>query len=284
MTEQNLLMIKWNLQGGLIYLTMGGYLLILLLLFISGAVYFISKQFAVILCKITRFVFFSAFLLSVASLVYRWNAVQHLPMQNMFEVFLFLGFTIYPIHLLSSIILNSNHPTNMAIDAAIGLIVLFPAGFIFKDTSQYLPPALQFWLFGPHVAAYMLAYIFMGKAAVLATAGLIVCLFNKNFNLKMADWGYRLIAAGFPLLTLGLFLGSIWGKFAWGDWWGWDPKELWSLVCWLVYALYFHVRFSWPKQYTLHHVLNILGLVCIIITLLWVNLSKLFPGLHNYAS
>ena len=50
-------------------------------------------------------------------------------------------------------------------------------------------------------------------------------------------------ASGFRLLTLGLLLGSLWGKLAWGDYWGWDPKELWSLVCWLIYLGYFHFRY-----------------------------------------
>lgn len=259
-------MIKWDLQGGLIYLTMAGYL----------SVFLTSFKFP----KAAKILFAGSFVLSAAALVYRWVVVQHLPMQNMFEVFLFLGFTIYPIHLLSSIILSSKHPATIAIDVALGLIVLFPAGFVFNHRPQFLPPALQFWLFGPHVAAYMLAYIFMAKAAVYAGAGFVLPSRKQTF----ADSGYCLIATGFPLLTLGLFLGSIWGKFAWGDWWGWDPKELWSLVCWLVYALYFHVRFGWPKQYSIHHALNILGLACIIITLLWVNLSKLFSGLHNYAT
>jgi ABC-type transport system involved in cytochrome c biogenesis permease subunit len=86
------------------------------------------------------------------------------------------------------------------------------------------------------------------------------------------------------LLTVGLFLGSVWGKLAWGDWWGWDPKELWSLAGWLVYSLYFHVRFGWPRLYRTQQALVLLGMAVIVITLLWVNLSRLFQGLHNYAA
>ncbi|MEN8127199.1 MAG: cytochrome c biogenesis protein CcsA [Planctomycetota bacterium] len=263
--------IKADIQGLLIYLTMAGYLLV-----------FLS---AVKFSKLAKVLFAGSFVLSLAALVYRWVVVGHLPMQNMFEVFLFLGFTIWPIHLLSKKILRNDKSAYMMIDAVLGLVVLFPAGYVFNHQPQYLPPALQYWLFGPHVAAYMLAYIFMAKAAVFAAGGLILYHDDRALNNTMADSGYRLVAVGFPLLTLGLFLGSIWGKYAWGDWWGWDPKELWSLVCWLVYAIYLHTRYAWPKRYQIHHVLNILGLVCIVITLLWVNLSKIFSGgLHNYAS
>jgi len=96
---------------------------------------------------------------------------------------------------------------------------------------------------------------------------------------------YELIAVGFPLLTLGLILGSWWGKLAWGNYWGWDPKELWSLASWLVYLGYFHWRYMFGKKHaSLNSLWAIAGMVAIIITLLWVNLSQLFPGLHSYAT
>jgi ABC-type transport system involved in cytochrome c biogenesis permease subunit len=52
----------------------------------------------------------------------------------------------------------------------------------------------------------------------------------------------RAIAAGYPLLTLSMIFGMIWAQVAWGRYWGWDLKELWTLITWLVYALYWHVR------------------------------------------
>jgi len=94
-----------------------------------------------------------------------------------------------------------------------------------------------------------------------------------------------MIYAGFPLLTLGLILGSYWGKKAWGDYWGWDPKELWSLASWLVYVGYFHFRYMFGKKYPqINSIWAIAGMFVIIVTLLWVNLSRLFPGLHSYAT
>jgi ABC-type transport system involved in cytochrome c biogenesis permease subunit len=93
-----------------------------------------------------------------------------------------------------------------------------------------------------------------------------------------------MVCAGFPLLTLGLVLGSVWGQRAWGDWWGWDPKELWSLASWLLYVGFFHFRYMFGKKYPrINSLWAVAGLIVIIITLLWVNLSRLFPGLHSYA-
>ena len=73
-------------------------------------------------------------------------------------------------------------------------------------------------------------------------------------------------------------------RAAWSDWWGWDPKELWSLASWLVYAVYFHVRArDRDERVLLLDILLILGFAAIVITLTWVNLSRIFAGVHSYA-
>jgi ABC-type transport system involved in cytochrome c biogenesis permease subunit len=168
----------------------------------------------------------------------------------------------------------------------IGVVLLFPAGFVFNAEPQKLPPALQSWLFTPHVAVYLASYVIMAKAMVQAFCQLKARADSPKENLLDYEQGtYRMICFGFPLLTLGLILGSWWGKLAWGDYWGWDPKELWSLASWLVYVGYFHFRYMFGKKHKrISSSLAILGMAAIVITLLWVNLSKIFPGLHNYAS
>ena len=93
-----------------------------------------------------------------------------------------------------------------------------------------------------------------------------------------------MVLLGFPLLTLGLILGSWWGKLAWGDYWGWDPKEMWSLASWLMFVWYLHSRALYGRGRTrLNASLVVGGMAVIIITLLWANLSRLFEGLHSYA-
>ena len=111
-----------------------------------------------------------------------------------------------------------------------------------------LPPALQSAWFVPHVIVY-----FFGYAALFFATGIsAVQLFKPTFKIKagtifknpvsLEDVAYHSIKFGFLLLTFGLLVGSIWAKGAWGDFWVWDPKENWSLVSWLVYAAYLHVR------------------------------------------
>ncbi|MGD0552054.1 MAG: cytochrome c biogenesis protein CcsA [Sedimentisphaerales bacterium] len=259
--------IKYTIQGLLIYAAMAGYLL--------AFVVMLSRQ-----RKTGHILFLAGFLVGCAALAYRWVDVRHIPLQNLFEVFLCLGVLAYPISVFCNRILRVG---GVAADMLIGVIVLFPAGFVFSAEPQQLPPALQSWLFGPHVLVYMLSYILMTKAAVQAAAQLSGGQ-AKDDLLAPEEATYRTVCAGFPLLTLGLVLGSIWGQNAWGDWWGWDPKELWSLASWLVYVGYFHFRYMFGKRFPrINSLWAVVGLIVIIITLLWVNLSRLFPGLHNYA-
>ncbi len=150
--------IKYTIQGYLIYTTIAAYLLALLCTISSE-----NKE-------PLMFCIFSALLSRLFHLTYRWYHVRHVPMQNLFEVFLCLGM-IYPITIFSKKYFVSEARPLICF---LGVVVLFPAGFIFNAQPERLPPALQSWLFAPHVAVYILAYIFMAKAAfqaVLQLAG-----------------------------------------------------------------------------------------------------------------
>ncbi len=262
--------IKYTFQGLLIYLVIAAYLLAFLATVLGRK-------------KTGRGLYLAGFAVAAISFGYRWYDAGHIPFQNLFEVFLSMGMMIYPLSVFSRRVLRVG---GEAADMVIGVILLFPAGFVFHAEPQKLPPALQSWLFTPHVAVYLISYVIMAKAAVQAFCRLKAKTPGANENLVDYEQGtYRIICFGFPLLTLGLVLGSWWGKLAWGDYWGWDPKELWSLASWLVYVGYFHFRYMFGKKHArINSMLAILGIVVIVITLLWVNLSKIFPGLHNYAS
>ena len=259
--------IKFTIQGLLIYASIAAYAMA-------------WSTTIVQLKKIGQWLFALGFVIATIAYGYRWVHVKHVPLQNLFEVFLSLGMLCYPISVLSKKFLRMG---GQWADMLIGAIVLFPAGFVFHAEPQFLPPALQSWLFVPHVAVYMLSYVFMAMAAF--RAGIQLTGLGDKTMLEPEQATYELISIGFPLLTLGLILGSIWGKRAWGDYWGWDPKELWSLVSWLVYLGYFHWRYMFCKRRPWTNSLwAIVGMIAVVITLVWVNLSKLFPGMHSYAT
>ena len=226
--------------------------------------------------------FGAGFAVALAAWIVRWCEVRHAPLQNLYEVCLTMGVLLLPISLFCRMALRVGAEWA---DAVLAAVVLFPVVFVFSGAPQRLPAALQSALFIPHVAAYLVAYLVLAKATVQAAWQLITAADGAADASAAAERSaYRMVALGFPLLTLGLVLGAVWGKLAWGDWWNWDPKELWSLVSWLVFLAYLHLRaVCGPRWARVAAALVCLGMVCILITLWWVNLSSRFEGLHSYA-
>ncbi len=93
---------------------------------------------------------------------------------------------------------------------------------------------------------------------------------------------YRAIQVGFPLMTLGIITGAVWADYAWGRPWGWDPKETWSLITWIVYAAYLHARITHGWRAKRAAVLAIIGFAVVVFTFLGVNLGLTGSGLHSY--
>ncbi len=210
-----------------------------------------------------RWLWLAVLPLGAAAIATRWAAVGHPPMRNLFEAFLWLS----PILAAATALTRWREGVDgTRLDAALGFVVAFPLAFVFSAEEGFLPPALQSPLFVPHVLGYMIAYALMARAFALEVAGHAVA-------------ARRNVAAGFFLVTLALALGSVWGNEAWGAYWQWDPKEQWSLATWLLYAAFFHVRDSRPWRLAFLGA----GLAAIVLTVTWINLSKLFPGLHSYA-
>ena len=258
--------IKYSIQGIIIYAGMAAYLLAFILQLLRFR-------------RIAYGIFISAFIISTTSFIYRWYGVGHVPLQNLFELFIAMGASLYPLSYLSEKFLRINQ---RSVDMLTGVAVLFPAGFILSETPQHLPPALQSEFFLPHVAVYILGYIFMFKASVAAVQTLLTARHNK---IVYETNTYRLIRTGLPLMAAGLVLGSVWAQFAWADYFGWDPKELWSLTTLLVYVGYFHWRYMFKQKYPqLNSLWALAGFAAVMITLFWANLSRIFAGLHSYAA
>ncbi|HEY9773782.1 MAG TPA: c-type cytochrome biogenesis protein CcsB [Planktothrix sp.] len=95
------------------------------------------------------------------------------------------------------------------------------------------------------------------------------------------DVGYRCIAIGFPLLTIGIITGGLWANHAWGSYWSWDPKESMALVTWLSYAAYIHLRIHREVSAEKLSIVSVAGLLLTLLTYLGFN-SLGFGGLHSY--
>ena len=207
---------------------------------------------------VARGLYALAFVGAAAMLVHRGMATGHPPLQNLYEFLMCMGAFIPVLTFVSA---KLDGQDTLLVDSLLLAVVMIPVGFVMDGSVKRLMPALQSPFFVPHVGAYVLGYILLVRAALGA--------------------GRRLVGAGFFLLTLGLVLGAAWGKVCWGHWWQFDPKEMWSLATWFVYAAYLHVR---PRLTAKgDRAFLVAGAAMIVLTLTWINLSKIFTGMHSYA-
>jgi cytochrome c-type biogenesis protein CcsB len=119
--------------------------------------------------------------------------------------------------------------------------------------------------------------------AVVWTQGIRLKSLFKEYTLSndlLEEISYKVIAVGWPLLGAGIITGAVWANSAWGTYWSWDPKETWSLITWVVYAVYLHARYVRGWKGTQMAVIACLGFLSVIFTYLGVNL--VLSGLHSY--
>ena len=97
---------------------------------------------------------------------------------------------------------------------------------------------------------------------------------------KLDNLAYRTIAFAFPIWTFAVIAGAIWAESAWGRFWGWDPKETWAFIAWVVYAAYLHARTTAGWRGRPAAWVNVVGLIIMVFNLTFVNLVS--SGLHSY--
>ncbi len=91
----------------------------------------------------------------------------------------------------------------------------------------------------------------------------------------------RIIAFAFPIWTFAVIAGAIWAQEAWGRYWGWDPKETWSFITWVLFAGYLHARATSGWQGRRAAALALVGFASLVVNFYAVNLW--IVGLHSYA-
>ena len=91
---------------------------------------------------------------------------------------------------------------------------------------------------------------------------------------------YRMIAFGFLMLTITILTGALWAEQAWSSFWTWDPKEVWALITWIIYAVYLHLRLRSKKSGIKMAWFALIAVPVVLFTFAGVN--TLIPGLHSY--
>jgi cytochrome c-type biogenesis protein CcsB len=245
--------------------------------------------------KLGRGVLLIALALHTASLVVITVAIGRPPFLNLYEYLLCFTWAAAVVYAMVEMLTKSTAFGAFCVPL-ITALAFFTQALPNGKIDDAIMPALRSAWRVPHVATAILAY----GAFLIAFMLAIMYLIREGIDAgqrkapKKTFWGsrlpsaklldqtiYRTIAFGFLMQTLVVIVGAIWAQFAWGRYWGWDPKETWSLITWLIYATYLHTRtvMGWRGRKSAW--LAILGFLAVIFTLLGV--SYLFHGLHSYA-
>jgi len=110
----------------------------------------------------------------------------------------------------------------------------------FRSLNMPLPPILNTLWFELHVALAFFAYALFGIGAILG--GFYLARRDRG----LLDLQYRAALVGYSFFSASMVSGGIWGYYAWGTYWLWTPKELWTSILWLFYSLYLHIRLKGP--------------------------------------
>lgn len=220
----------------------------------------------------------AGFASNTVALLVRSLASGHPPVTNLFEYLTLFAWAITLGFLMLWRRKGAELLTVFAGPVAFAVMVmasLFPARI-----EQQLIPALQSYWLWIHVSLAVLGEAAFAVAFVASVVYLVGRGRGRTDAALTDEITYRAVGIGFPLFTVGaLFAGAVWAQRAWGTPWSWDPKETSSLVVWLVYAIYLHVRLVRGWSGAAPAWLSVLGFGLTIVTILG---SRIMGGLHSY--
>jgi cytochrome c-type biogenesis protein CcsB len=236
----------------------------------------------------TAWVFMIGFSLHTLGLITRGYIAGHMPWSDGYESMIYIAWA----GMLAGLIFARRNPMVMGAAALLSGLTLFVAqmSWLNPEITNLVPVLKSYWL-ALHVAVITASYGFLGVSAIIGLLNMILAGLVKPDNLERVKRNIRQMTwineasmiLGLYLLTIGTFLGAIWANESWGRYWGWDPKETWSLVTILVYAFITHMRLmpGYRGWFALN-LASVAGLLSVLMTYLGVNYY--LSGLHSYGS
>jgi cytochrome c-type biogenesis protein CcsB len=232
-------------------------------------------------------VYLVLFIMHSLGLVLRWYIAEHAPWSNGYESMIYIAWAI----VLAGILFRKTSLITLALTAILAGITLLTAhmSWLNPEITNLVPVLKSYWLTF-HVATITASYGFLALGSMLGFINLALMTFRTKSNLSRVELTIEEIncvielalSAGLILLTIGTFLGGIWANESWGRYWGWDPKETWSLVTIIVYSFILHMNLipSFKTRFSLNF-LSMIGFGSVLMTYFGVNYY--LSGLHSYA-
>ena len=229
-------------------------------------------------------------LLSLAGVVFRGLAAGRAPWGNMFEFTISAMVFVVAVYLIMvwrAGVRWLGLPVTLLAAVGNGLAIT-----VFYVAVAPLVPALHSVWFVIHIVAAAISGAAFNVGGLLSILYLVkkraedrgrvrgyLALLPTTRRIDLL--AYRFHAFAFPLWTFTVAAGAIWAEYAWGRYWGWDPKETWALVTWVIYACYLHARSTAGWRGRRAAMIAVVGLASFWFNFVGINL--LVSGLHSYA-
>ena len=215
---------------------------------------------------------YGALVLQVGYMISRGAELGRLPLVGPHDTLVFLTASIAAF----AVVFGPNLKDRKNFMNAVAILAAVFTAFAMssKQHNSPLPPVLKTFWFELHVVLAFMSYALFGIAAVLGG------VFLKEQNKDADALAYRAVLIGYCLFTLSMIFGGIWAYLAWGTYWMWTPKELWTSILWAYYSFHLHARLRpwWtgkPMAY-----LGIAGFAVVMFTYLGVSL--LMKSSHSF--
>ena len=227
-------------------------------------------------------IFVLALLAHLGYFVWRGLVAQRLPLSSQFEFSCGLALGVSLVLLVARTRVSADWIAAAGM-AAVTLLMVYASRQ--KMAISELMPALRSFWFTFHIVSAVFSY------SAFLVAGCVSLRYvlqhrrgesAESLKMKKLEYlSYRLVALGFLLLTAVIVIGAVWAEAAWSAYWTWDPKEVWALITWIIYAVYLHIRLR--RQYSDLFLSWYVILASPAFLFTFAGVNKLLPGLHSYA-
>jgi ABC-type transport system involved in cytochrome c biogenesis permease subunit len=218
---------------------------------------------------------------NLAAIITRGLAVERWPWGNMYEFVVAICFAAVTAFLIVNFRQNVRYlGAFVMVAAALGLGVAVIK--LYTAAGPVVPALNSYWI-AIHVTAAIVAsggFILAGASGILyLVRGEGLSRLPTRDDLERV--AHKAIVWAFPIWTFAVIAGALWADRAWGRYWGWDPKEVWSFITWIGYAAYLHARVTAGWRGTRATTVQLIAFACLLFNLVGVNIF--FSGLHSYA-
>ena len=196
----------------------------------------------IIVRRFSRTVMAAAFVSLTYCEYLRWTISGTIPMANGYETMLFVAWTV----MLLSLLLSFRFPIMLTCGFLMSGFFLLVSHISQMDPQiTHVMPVLNSPLLSIHVSIIMMGFALLSLTFINAITALTVKLINRDATRQMAALQSLSLLFLYPAATtlgIGIFVGAIWANVSWGEYWGWDPKEVWALITFMVYAAALHPK------------------------------------------